>query len=86
MPLNVQCKRCANLKNGWCESVIDSPDPDLNRDCKHFRIKTNYDKIRDMTIEELANKISGIESIALTCKGSWPPEKWLDWLRREALP
>ena len=47
-------------------------------------IKTNADKIRSMTDEELAKKISGIESFALTCGGGWPPEKWLDWLRQEA--
>jgi len=46
--------------------------------------KTNADRIRSMTDEELAEKISGIESFALTCGGGWPPEKWLDWLRQEA--
>ena len=45
--------------------------------------KTNAARIRSMTDEELAKKISGIESFALTCGGGWPPEKWLDWLRQE---
>lgn len=45
--------------------------------------KTNADRIRSMTDEELAKKISGIESFALTCGGGWPPEKWLDWLKKE---
>lgn len=45
--------------------------------------KTNADRIRAMSDEELAKKISGIESFALTCGGGWPPEKWLDWLRQE---
>lgn len=49
-------------------------------------VTTNADRIRAMTDEELANKISGIESFALTCGGGWPPEKWLDWLRQEAEP
>ena len=44
----------------------------------------NADRIRSMTDEELAKKISGIESFALTCGGGWPPEKWLDWLNQEA--
>ena len=48
------------------------------------RIITNADRIRSMSDEELAKKISGIESFALTCGGGWPPEKWLDWLKREA--
>ena len=45
--------------------------------------KINADRIRSMTDEELAKKISGIESFALTCGGGWPPEKWLDWLKQE---
>lgn len=45
---------------------------------------TNADRIRSMTDEELAVKMSGLESFALTCGGGWPPEKWLDWLRQEA--
>ena len=47
------------------------------------RAATNADRIRSMSDEELAKKISGIESFALTCGGGWPPEKWLDWLRQE---
>lgn len=45
---------------------------------------TNADRIRAMSDEELAKKISGIESFALTCGGVWPPENWLNWLRQEA--
>ena len=45
---------------------------------------TNADRIRAMSDEELAKKMSGLESFALTCGGGWPPEKWLDWLRQEA--
>ena len=45
--------------------------------------RTNADRIRAMSDEELAKKISGIESFALTCGGGWPPEKWLDWLKEE---
>ena len=54
MPKNVVCKKCNNLVNGWCEKVIDSPDPDVQRDCPHFREKTNADRIRSMSDEELA--------------------------------
>jgi len=56
---------------------------DLQRRCKYYQAATNGDKIRAMTDEELAKKISGIESFALTCGGGWPIEKWLDWLKRE---
>ena len=44
---------------------------------------TNRMRLRGMTDEELAKKMSGLESFALTCGGGWPPEKWLDWLREE---
>lgn len=52
MPKNVVCKKCNNLVNGWCEKVIDSPDPDMQRDCQHFCEKTNADRIRAMSDEE----------------------------------
>ena len=55
MPKNVVCKKCNNLVNDWCEKVIDSPDPDMKRDCQHFCEKTNADRIRSMTDEELAD-------------------------------
>ena len=54
MPKNVVCKKCNNLVNDWCEKVIDSPDPDMQRDCQHFCEKTNADRIRAMSDEELA--------------------------------
>ena len=41
MPKNVVCKKCNNLVNDWCEKVIDSPDPDMQRDCQHFCEKTS---------------------------------------------
>lgn len=45
---------------------------------------TNADRIRSLSDEELAKKMSGLESFALTCGGGWPPEKWLYWLKEEA--
>ena len=54
MPKNVVCKKCNNLVNGWCKKVIDSPDPDMQRDCQYFREKTNADHIRSMSDEEMA--------------------------------
>lgn len=64
-------KSCSGMSKRLCE--------------KHkLRIPiTNADRIRSMSDEELAKKISGIESFALTCGGGWPPEKWLDWLKQE---
>ena len=84
MAKNVVCKKCNNLVNDWCEKVIDSPDPDMQRDCKHFCEKTNADRIRAMTDEELA-KILGNKCLC-------PPTSecvncvdcWLEWLQNPA--
>ena len=57
MPKNVVCKKCNNLVDDWCEKVIDSPDPDMQRDCQHFCEKTNAQKIRAMSDEELADML-----------------------------
>ena len=53
MPKNVVCKKCNNLVNDWCEKLIDSPDQDMQRDCQYFCEKTNADRIRSMTDDEL---------------------------------
>lgn len=33
---DITCKHCANLRNGWCEKVMDSPDPERVRDCAYY--------------------------------------------------
>lgn len=58
MPKNIKCKHCDKLKNHWCRAVLDSPDEDMVRDCRHFRNKTNADRIRDMSDEELAKYLT----------------------------
>ena len=67
MPKNVVCKKCNNLVNDWCEKVIDSPDPDMQRDCKHFREKTNADRIRAMSDEKLVVFLDGFSGRCLDC-------------------
>ena len=60
MAKNEVYKKCNSLVNDWCEKVIDSPDPDIQRDCPHFREKTNADRIRAMSDEELATHLHDI--------------------------
>lgn len=60
MPKNIVCKKCNNLVNDWCEKVIDSPDQDMQRDCQYFCEKTNADRIRDMSDDELAKMLNDI--------------------------
>ena len=38
----------------WCEKKNDNPDKNIERDCPYFKPKTNADRIRNMTDEELA--------------------------------
>ena len=33
---NVKCSYCEESRNAWCEKVIDSPHPDILRDCQYF--------------------------------------------------
>ena len=54
--MSVKCKNCKNFKDDWCEKVVDSPYPDLERDCNHFVQATNADRIRAMSDEELADE------------------------------
>lgn len=98
MPKNVKCKNCDKLKNHWCRAVIDSPDEDIVRDCRHFRHKTNGDRIRAMSDEELvawAHKQIGCGfeffPCGIVCNGkceSYSTEacgaKILDWLNKPA--
>ena len=75
---NVVCKKCNNLVNDWCEKVIDSPDKDMQRDCQYFCEKTNAQKIRAMSDEELAK---------LLCCTGWrmiEQKECLEWLQQPA--
>ena len=80
MPKNVVCKKCNNLVNDWCEKVIDSPDPDMKRDCQYFCEKTNADRIRSMTDEELAENMSDWQWWG----GGLDQKDWLEWLQQPA--
>ena len=80
---------CIYRKSAMCEKNKEEDEKrGIRRWCDFYgcedRHPSNADCIRQMTDEELANKMSGLESFALTCGGGWPPEKWLDWLRQEA--
>ena len=80
---------CIYRKSAMCEKNKEEDEKrGIRRWCdfegcedKH---PSNADCIRQMSDKELANKMSGLESFALTCGGGWPPEKWLDWLKQEA--
>ena len=57
---NIHCRSCFFYRNAWCETIVDSPDPEELRACNYFREMTNADRIRAMTDEELAVFINRI--------------------------
>ena len=91
MAKNVVCKKCNNLVNDWCEKVIDSPDPDMQRDCQHFREKTNADRIRSMTDDELNDLFNDIynagvdDAVAYEWGHRTNSFEWtMEWLKQPA--
>ena len=91
MSKNVVCKKCKNLVNDWCEKVIDSPDPDMQRDCQHFREKTNADRIRSMTDDELNVLFHDIydsgayDAVSYGCGHQTNSFEWtMEWLQQPA--
>ena len=84
MPKNVVCKKCNNLVNDWCKKVIDSPDPDMQRDCQYFWEKTNADRIRSMSDEELKEFICSILQCKFCKFEGWGGCELLGWLQQPA--
>lgn len=35
----VKCADCAEYRNEWCEKVVDSPYPEMIRDCQYYHEK-----------------------------------------------
>lgn len=35
----IKCRDCEEYRNEWCEKVIDSPYPDMIRDCQYYHEK-----------------------------------------------
>ena len=33
---NIKCSDCAEYRNEWCEKIVDSPYPDMLRDCQYW--------------------------------------------------
>ena len=60
-----KCKNCKHLKYkddgreryAWCPLIGDNPDLEFERFCGAFKKKTNADRIRSMTDEELAKAL-----------------------------
>lgn len=79
---------------GWCKKVIDSPDQDIERECRGFERATNADRIRAMNDEQLANFLCEFRSCDYelhpcnNCKGEpycrTGHNGMIDWLQQPA--
>ena len=52
-----KCSNCLNLQSSnfhWCECINDSPDINIERNCRYYKKMTNADFVRRMKNEELA--------------------------------
>ena len=62
----MKCRNCVHLYRDWCPHKLDSPDPDLDRECKDYKQATNADRIRAMSNEKLASEMKH-RSISTIC-------------------
>ena len=66
----------------WCFYLSDSPDEELERDCKAFKCSTNADRFRAMTDEELADEI--LKWFNWLNAVEWDDDRIINWLKQEA--
>ena len=80
---NIQCRKCVFLKDYWCNEKRDSPVDDIDRDCPYYREKTNGDRYRAMSNEQLAELFSEIETEG-RAYGPRGKAAWLAYLEEAA--
>ena len=101
----MKCRNCKYLRwaeeypgmpfFGWCDNVNDSPDMDMERECRCFESATNADIIRRMSNEELAkSRVIDYEEypgayLAIDCEKVFYSEEEaiaaeLEWLQQPA--
>lgn len=68
--------------NEWCDHKADSPDPDMERDFPYYKIKTNADRIRTMTDEELAGWLVDHDKKCFH-SGHLSRHGYITWLKEE---
>lgn len=70
----------------WCEKKNDNPDKNIERDCPYFKPKTNADRIRNMTDEELAEWLNGFSECLIPngdCLDKYCDNCVMKWLKSE---
>lgn len=54
----MKCRNCMHLYRDWCVHKLDSPDPDMDRECKDYKQATNADRLYAMRNEERAKVLT----------------------------
>lgn len=63
---NVKCSYCDEYRNEWCEKIIDSPHPDILRDCQYFHeAKSRWIPVTERLPE---NRVA-----VIVCYREWQP-------------
>ena len=73
---NVQCKNCANYINEWCNNIVDSPCPDLERNCNYYCDRTYYYDIKNMNIHQMAEFL--VQKVGWDCNNCSENERISD--------
>lgn len=76
----------------WCKKYYDSYDDSKAEECESYEPKTNADKIRNMTDEELAKFFfepnqefcRKCKYLGSDCDGLYCKESMLEWLKHPA--
>ena len=92
----VKCKNCKNFFRSfedvkpfyWCEKIADSPYGEMERECSYYKPKTNAERIRSMTDEELAAFCCKVKADYQWVDHEYPDEDacedWEEWLQAES--
>ena len=95
----MKCRNCKQLRwaeeypgrpfFGWCDNVNDSPDMDMERECRCFEPATNADIVRRMSDRRLEKFLWKVfrAGTAESYGSSFAPECFLwdlDWLQSPA--
>lgn len=77
------CRNCVYYHHQWCGEVHDSPDPDMERNCRHYVVAKKYDRVKEFTIEELADFLNQVETDG-RFYGPKGKVAWVNWLKKDA--
>ena len=89
-----RCSNCLNLQTSnfhWCECINDSPDINIERNCRYYKAMTNADYIRRLKNEDLAeilfcpgvNNLIHLECERETNNDASCYECLLNWLKQK---